>query len=358
MEFRRNNFDVTNTVDVTDPGAVLAAIEYIYLNLYPAADTSILRKGMADIAALYRGENPEYAACDTPYHDLQHILDVVLASARLMGGYERAQSKGSPLGSELFLVGILSAMFHDTGYLRRCGSEENREGAEFTLTHVSRSAVLLKQYLQQAGLGRHAEDAAQLIHFTGYETPADCIATPSQAYRIVGYIVATADMLAQMADRCYLEKCYDRLYREFLLGGITRARDEQGNEQVVFSSPLDLVLKTPEFYKNAKKRMDNVLGGVYRYAADHFGGENLYLDAAEKNVRFVEYISSHNADIGMLQRSPPKTPGSLQSCPEAALRKLYVNDRRKRAGDRREKPSSLYPDFMDRRKNIVDRRKK
>ena len=36
----------------------------------------------------------------------------------------------------------------------------------------------------------------------------------------VGHLLGTADMIAQMADRCYLEKCRDRLYAEFVLGGV------------------------------------------------------------------------------------------------------------------------------------------
>ena len=36
---------------------------------------------------------------------------------------------------------------------------------------------------------------------------------------MVGHLLGTADMIAQIADRCYLEKCRDRLYAEFVLGG-------------------------------------------------------------------------------------------------------------------------------------------
>ena len=39
----------------------------------------------------------------------------------------------------------------------------------------------------------------------------------------LGHLLGTADMIAQMADRCYLEKCRDRLYPEFVLGGVAVA---------------------------------------------------------------------------------------------------------------------------------------
>ena len=254
-KFRRNNFDVANTVNVTDPVSVGDALEAIFLDLFPDARAGTLRTAVNHISQLYRGEHPDYAPCDTGYHDLQHIMDVTLASARLMDGYERSQKSGAGLGEELFVFGILLALFHDSGYLRKRGSEDDRKGAEFTLVHVSRSAELLKNYMQEVGMGKLADIAAQVVHFTGYEVPVERIQVPP-AYRAIGNLVASADILAQMSDRCYLEKCYDRLYTEFVLAGIAKKRDAQGNEQVLFSSPQDLVIKTPGFYKSAKKRME------------------------------------------------------------------------------------------------------
>lgn len=131
-------------------------------------------------------------------------------------------------------------------------------------------------------MGNLAETAAQVVHYTGCEVPVDRILVPSPAYRAIGDLVASADILAQMVDRCYLEKCYDRLYTEFVLGGIAKKRDAQGHEQVIFASPQDLVIKTPGFYRSAKKRMDETLHGAYHYVEKHFNGQNLHLEAVEK----------------------------------------------------------------------------
>ena len=134
-KFRRNNFDVDNIVNVTDPASVSDAVENIFLDLYPQARTHTLKNAIQRISQLYRGEHPDYAPCDTGYHDLQHIMDVTLASARLMDGHERSRKDGKALGEELFMFGILLALFHDSGYLRKRGQEDNRQGAEFTLVH-------------------------------------------------------------------------------------------------------------------------------------------------------------------------------------------------------------------------------
>ena len=193
------------------------------------------------------------------------------------------------------------------------------------------------------------------MHFTGYEVPVERIQVPPE-YRAIGNLVASADILAQMSDRCYLEKCYDRLYTEFVLAGIAKKQDAQGNEQVLFSSPQDLVIKTPGFYKTAKRRMEETLQGAYRFVEKHFKGQNLYLEEVEKNIQFAEYMIEHDADIGMLQRTPPKTPGSDQPSPETEERKQHVEDRRKIIGDRRQNTAQRYPDLLERRKNKEDRR--
>jgi hypothetical protein len=354
-KFRRNNFDVANTVNVTDPASVADTLEAIFLDLFPDAKSGTLRNAVNHVSRLYRGEHPAFAPCDTGYHDLQHIMDVTLASARLMDGYERSQKTGSELGEELYVFGILLALFHDSGYLRKRGSEDDRKGAEFTLVHVSRSAELLKDYMHEVGMGKLAEIAAQVVHFTGYEIPVERIHVPPE-FRAIGNLVASADILAQMSDRCYLEKCYDRLYTEFVLAGIARKHDAQGNEQVLFSSPQDLVIKTPGFYKSAKKRMEETLQGAFRFVEKHFNGQNLYLEEVEKNIQFAEYMIEHGADIGMLQRTPPKTPGSDQPSPDTEVREQYVEDRRKAAGDRRKNAATRYPDLLERRKNKGDRR--
>jgi hypothetical protein len=342
-KFRRNNFDVTNTVNVTDSVAVGDALESIFVGLFPDADFSIPRNAINHVSQLYRGENPGYAPCDTGYHDLQHILDVTLASARLMDGYERSKNAGDGLGERLFIFGVLLALFHDSGYLRKRGIEEDKQGAEYTLIHVARSAELLKQYMHEIGMGDLAEIAAQVVHYTGYEIPVERILVP-EVYREIGSMVASADILAQMADRCYLEKCHDRLYKEFVLAGIAQKLDATGNKKVLFSSPRDLVIKTPGFYQSAKKRLDETLQGAYRLLEKHFNGPNLYIEAVEKNIRFAEYVIAHGADIGMLQRTPPKTPGSDRTFPKTADRNQYIENRRKRIADRRKNPAKRYPE--------------
>ncbi|MBL0140664.1 MAG: HD domain-containing protein [Betaproteobacteria bacterium] len=304
MQFRRNDFDVSNRINTTDPGCVKLEIARIHHALYPGSQAPTIERAFDDVEALYRGENPAYEKCDTAYHDLQHVLEVSLAMARLLDGYERTRGDGPAIGARLFQLGIVCALFHDMGYIRRRNDRRHRCGAEYTRIHVSRGARFLRDYLPTVGLGEFATIAGPVLHFTGYERAVGAIRLPHPIYRLLGSLLGSADIIAQMSDRCYLEKCHDRLYPEFVDGGIARRKTSAG-EVTVFASADDLIRKTPGFFVSASKRLDHDLGGAYEYARGHFGGANLYMDAVRCNIRFAEKLKS--GPLLQLRRIPPVT---------------------------------------------------
>ena len=306
MNRNGNNLDVSNNVDVTDPAAVSAEVSRIFSRLYPACSGAAIDQAFHDVDRLYGGWFPGFHACDTPYHDIQHVLDVTLAMARLMDGHERTVPQPERLGGALFRLGIVTALFHDAGYVRRLEDTASRNGAELTLTHVSRGARFLHWYLALIGMGDLAEAAGALIHFTGYEVPIAQIAVPSPRHARLGCLLGSADIIAQMSDRCYLEKCRDRLYPEFVAGGIARKRLPDGGEAVVYESGEDLVMKTPRFFAGAARRLDKDLGGSHRYSSYHFGGLHLYLEEIHRNVRFAESFKQER-ETSALKRVPPST---------------------------------------------------
>src|ERR1035437_542987 len=152
MSYRGNDYDVSARFNTTDPQVVNDEIDRIYLELYPAAPTRQLDHAFRDLTRLYRGEFPGYHPCDTAYHDVQHVLDVTLAMARLIDGYERTLIGTDPLGQNLFQLGVITALFHDVGYIRRKSETQTQNGAEFTQIHVSRGAQFLKDYLPSLGM--------------------------------------------------------------------------------------------------------------------------------------------------------------------------------------------------------------
>jgi len=292
---RRNDHDVSDSIRTTDPAAVAAEVTRLFRSLYPQASSGAIEHAFADAVRLYHGRHPRFHHCDTGYHDLQHVLDVTLAQARLMDGYARMRNGTEPLPAVLFTVGVICALFHDMGYVRRRGDRRHRNGAEYMLTHVSRGAAFLLEYLRGAGLGRYAHAAAALVHYTGYERPVEAIRVDNLLLRRVGQMLGTADILAQMSDRCYLEKCRDRLYPEFVAGGVART---------LFRSGAELVRNTPGFFLSATKRLDLQLARAYEYAERHFGGQNLYLEEIHKNVRHARLVADAGRDE-LLRRTPP-----------------------------------------------------
>lgn len=310
---RRNDHDVTDTIRTTDLQQVAGEVMRVYRGLYEGKPSRVsgtpsgaIERAFEDMGRLYVGDHPEYLPCDTAYHDIQHVLDVTLAMARLMDGYERSRNGSPALPAACFSLGVVMALFHDFGYLRKRGDRRHRYGAEYTMTHVTRGSKHLRSYLPRIGLKRYANAGATLVHYTGYERRAETIPLNDTLLRRVGHMLGTADIIAQMADRCYLEKCRDRLYPEFVLGGLAHKKLPGGRTQVLFSSGEDLVRKTAGFYMNAARRLDLQLARAYEYAGRHFKGQNLYLEEMQKNVRYAQAVAGAPSRQA-LRRAPPST---------------------------------------------------
>lgn len=304
MAYRRSEYDVTDRVDTTDVQQVCAEVRRIHQDLYQGGGSAVMQQAFRDFERLYRGDEADYHACDTEYHDIQHVLDVTLAMARLMDGTVRS-TDARVITERLFEFGIVNALLHDAGYLRRKKDTRHRRGAEYTRTHVSRSGRMLAEYFTRLGMSDLAPVAARLVHFTGYEVPVADIRVDAE-FRLIGNLLGSADLLAQMADRCYLEKCHDRLYPEFVYGGIAEQPGPDGKLNVVYGSPTELIYKTTAFAKTVAKRLDHDLHGDHRHVRRHFGGDHLYWDEVEKNVRHAEKITAER-DPGLLRRQPPAT---------------------------------------------------
>jgi hypothetical protein len=303
-QVRRFEYDVTNTVDVSSIDDVRAAVTELYSELWPRACLDEVWLAFHDFERLFRGKIPGYEGCDTVYHDIQHTLDMTLAMARLVVGYERTASEDDRLGAERAELGLICALFHDAGYIRNSTDQRYRNGAEVTKWHISRSAAWLKHYLPQIGMFPVARIAAEVVHFTGYEKKLEEIKLDNPKDSMLGHLLGTADLIAQMADRCYLEKCRDRLYLEFVLGGIAIENDE-GQQRVKYQSGIDLLLQTPVFYREVvKKRLDLDFNKAYRYVEAIFDGRNPYIEFIERNIAYLEYIIE-TGEWPALRRLPP-----------------------------------------------------
>jgi hypothetical protein len=303
MHNRLNQNDVTNRINVEDADQVRDAVITLFAARYPGSDFSALAQAFNDVKALFEGTYPGYLRCDTLYHDARHTLDMTLAMARLVEGHDRVHAGADALGARRAALGVMIALLHDSGYMRRSSEAHVENGAIFTKVHVSRSADFLARYLPTIGFHPEAETAARLVHFTGYEIDVDDIKVADPKDRLLGHMVGTADLIGQMSDRMYLEKCREFLYQEFVLGAIAREKLPDGREVVRYSSPEDLIYKTPGFYEYvARDRINRKLGAADRYAEAHFDGPSLYQSEIDNNMHYLrEAIES--ADLERLRRT-------------------------------------------------------
>jgi len=302
--YRRSDFDVTDTVQVSSPPAVRDAVLELYSDTWPGAPLATLVTALGDFERLFTGQAPGYLGVDTVYHDLQHSQDMVLAMARLLAGYEKSHAEGPRIGPERALMGLVTALFHDSGYIRQVSEQDVSNGAVFTRQHVTRSARFLAKYLPTAGLAEWTPVSTRIVHFTGYEIPLDLIRVIDPRDRLVGHLLGTADMLAQMADRCYLEKCRDRLYAEFVLGDVAVHSGAAG-VKVLYGSGLDLLRQTPQFVATTiANRLGGAFGHAYRHLEPLFGGGNPYMDAIRQNVEYLRGLA-RSSRWPLLRRNPP-----------------------------------------------------
>jgi len=311
---RRNHYDVTNRVRVSHPQDVAREAARLIGAIYPDFDRSALAGAFETFGQLYAGLLPGYVGCDTWYHDAQHSLDVALAAVRLLDGHERGAPEAERLGARRMVLGVVIALFHDAGYIRR-NDDDALNGAEFTLSHVRRSSEFLEAFLPQIGYAAEATLGAKIVHFTGYEMPLDDIDVHDPRDRMLGFLVGSGDLLAQTADRCYPEKCRDFLFPEFEICGLAGTA-RRGGPEPLYRDRSDLLSGTKAFNEKLwSDRLDGYFGGVHRYLGVHFsgqfGGRNPYVDSIRSNLsRVARAVREKRPERVLSQR--PEVVGSAQ----------------------------------------------
>ena len=273
-----------NSVDTKNPAAVAALVRRIFHQLFPAAGITLIDRAFLDIEVLYTGKHPGYQAIDLGYHNLEHSLQATVCLTFLLEG---AQQSGeiTPLTSRQFELAIVTALLHDTGYLK-IRSDESGTGAKYTLTHVLRSCAFAATYLPTIGT-EEPEIAGVLsaINCTGPTNEIGRLSFQNPVELFIGCAVATADYLGQMAAPDYPDKLgvlFDEFVESDNFLGMAPARR-------LFKSPQDLTQKTPDFWtKFIRPKLETQLQSVYRFLARPYpDGRNVYLEAVERNIAIV-----------------------------------------------------------------------
>ena len=270
---------------LVNPQAVFEEVRYIVSLLNPHFDFTALDRVFQDVVKLFRGEYPGYQECNTWYHDLKHTTECLLAMARLIHG---ASLNGLTLPDRDAALGLIAALLHDTGYIQTDDDSEGT-GAKYTLIHVRRSVAFMEKYMAQAKFpSRDVDYCRCCVHCTGLEMRVKEIRFESAHHQAVGWMLGTADLLGQMADRTYLERL-PFLYWELEEGKVPG-----------FESELDLLRKTPAFWEFTQQRFVADLGNMDRFMRDHFRvrwglDRDLNRETIEANIAYLKFILENHA---------------------------------------------------------------
>ncbi|MDD5250356.1 MAG: hypothetical protein PHY45_15340 [Rhodocyclaceae bacterium] len=293
----RDALDPTGEVNLEDTAAVERAIKAILDRNYGSGyDAALLAQATGDLIRAYRGDYPGLLRCDTLYHDLRHALETGLTTARLLDGYAKSRGPDSldRIDGEHALLAVLLALFHDIGLLRR-DTEAALWGPVLIPIHEERGVEFMQDYLALTSLSPLA-GLSRLIMATKliFQMPADW----TRPERKLASMVASADLLSQCADRCYLEKCRDFLFEEFCAFGLAGTADSP------YPDRETLLAKTPEFFNGLfRQRLDKEFGGIHRLLQVHTGDGNPWTDAIERSVGYLQGILP-DKDFARLRRHP------------------------------------------------------
>jgi hypothetical protein len=267
-------------IDMDSPEAVHAEALQVLDLISPSLDTEPIHRIFRFTINLYQGRIKGYKACNTDYHNLHHITDTYLAMTRLLHG---AHISAQDFTNREIILGIIGALLHDSGMIQESWDNEGT-GAKYTPEHVQLSMDFVARHAAELRLGpEDIADLRDMILCTDLMAEIPAINFSSARIELLGKILATADLIAQMADRIYLEKLLF-LYHEFREANV-------GN----FANPIDFYHQTLNFYKLSLMRFEVTLDNTCRFMVPHFKSrwnidENLYIVALENQRNYLQKI--------------------------------------------------------------------
>ena len=240
---------------------------------------------LVDLVALYDGHWQAYEACQVGYHNLDHALDVALAVARMVAGWNKI-NKESPVSEDIFLIAMAAAFFHDSGYIKDKGDALGA-GGKFTFTHVERSMEIAGRYLVEKNWPEHSvETVPQIISQTDFYIKPDFSGMFSESMvEVVAKMVASADLVAQMADVEYMPRinCLFEEFQESYEVETPQALAARGIK--VFKSASEIVNGTKAFYEEYVLPRLKEFDQMDNYLIAFFGEDrNPYLESIAANL--------------------------------------------------------------------------
>ncbi len=288
-----DNKKLSHIFEGTHNGTPLDEILFLARSISPSINLALIREVHNDLTAFFSGSHPGFQKNRLPYHNLRHTQMVVLATIRLFHGLH---CNGIPISGDMLQKGLLAAYFHDTGMLLK-KDDPAASGTQYLDGHENRSILFLQNYVIGKGMGDSiARECSIIINYTKLYSDPATFDYHSHEVQIVGQAVGSADILAQMADRYYLE-CLPLLYNEQEAGGINCHR-----------SALELIEHTANFYQNVVlNRLASTFSNTYTALRTHFRerhniDRNLYIERIDKNIGYLRRITAKCEDIECFEK--------------------------------------------------------
>lgn len=273
-------------VDTRMPDEVEGQVRSIYQRLFPKSDPAFVARAFAWATECFAGRYADYLPIDARYHDFEHTLQGTLCLARLLEGRHAAGATPDFTQHE-FELALLAILFHDTGYLKKRDDAEGT-GAKYTLVHVGRSADFARDFfLAKNYPTSDVETIRNMIRCTGVNADLPSISFRNESERVLGYALATADLLGQMAARDYIEKL-PILYEEFdealRFSGVRNARFAS------YDSAEELMRNTSTFWATyVLPKINDDFGRLYRFLNSPYpDGPNPYMQRIAHNLERLQ----------------------------------------------------------------------
>lgn len=284
-------------LDPIDGECVRREVANFFAKFFPDDNEILFERAFLDVDKLFAGKYRGFRASNTRYHDFEHTCSVVLATARLIYG---AMAEGHVFSYKDSLKGVLAALFHDVGLIQ-AEDDRNGTGAKYTVGHEERSIQFMRQNLCNTLSAQDIEDVADCIRCTTLSMSPGKVAFRTDEIRMMGHMLGTADLLAQIADRYYLEKLL-LLFEEF-----------QEARLPGYDTAYELLAKTRSFYQDvARPRLDQDFAKVHRFMRPYFKrrwemDRDYYDEAINRNLDYLDAILNECKEdmdcfLGLLRR--------------------------------------------------------
>jgi len=277
---KNNHFQLSSILDHQDLAATKQAIIELLAKNYGPDVNELVPRIFDRTLQLFNGHMPGYQACNTDYHNLAHTIDVFVATIRLIDGHRLA---GLALSAQEATDLGVAALLHDVGYIQDSNDREG-SGGKYTKTHVRRGVEFLERHHADWNIpAERVPTISRLILGTDLALAWDSLGFVDAAEQTRAAILATADLLGQMADRAYLEKLLF-LYYEFREAGFDN-----------YKSAFDILKSTQSSYGVIQKRLDTILEKAYEKAIVHFRARfdtnhNLYMESISHQMAYLKEI--------------------------------------------------------------------